>query len=132
MKAAVLKRKKRGFTLIELIVVIAILAILAAIAIPRYNESRAKSATTAHNSNVRILEGAAQNYIANEGAKEETWVTGSEAGEKIKEYVDKPEEIKVPKGAKNNVKTDATPDYYTVEIEADGTVNVTPAAVALD
>lgn len=37
------KRKKKGFTLIELIIVIAIIAILAAIALPKFMEVREKS-----------------------------------------------------------------------------------------
>lgn len=36
----ILKKKKKGFTLIELIIVIAIIAILAAIAIPKFGEMR--------------------------------------------------------------------------------------------
>ncbi len=125
-----LLKKRRGFTLIELIVVIAILAILAAIAIPRYNESRVKSATTAHNSNVRILEGAAQNYIANEGMKEATWVTGDSAGGEIEKYVDKPKEIKVPKGAKDGEKE--LSGNYTVTITSAGAITVSPGAVPLE
>ncbi|GFP77568.1 prepilin-type N-terminal cleavage/methylation domain-containing protein [Clostridium fungisolvens] len=38
-----LKKKKKGFTLIELIIVIAIIAILAAIAIPSFTQIREKS-----------------------------------------------------------------------------------------
>lgn len=38
------KKKKKGFTLVELIIVIAIIAILAAIAIPKFGEIRENSA----------------------------------------------------------------------------------------
>lgn len=114
----ILKNKKfKGFTLIELIVVIAILAILAAIAIPKYKESRQKSLVTAHNSNVRILESAALNYIAN-GGKDTTWPGDNSAKEYIAEYP------KVPKGIKGL--EDQGDNDYTVTIKATGDVTVEP------
>lgn len=62
MKLLALKKKKKGFTLLELLVVLAILAILIAIAVPVYKGQKEKAAITAHNANVRVLETAVESY----------------------------------------------------------------------
>lgn len=67
MKLQSLKKKKKGFTLLELLVVLAILAILIAIAIPVYKNQKEKAAITAHNANVRVLETAVENYRQDTG-----------------------------------------------------------------
>lgn len=67
MKLQTLKKKKKGFTLLELLVVLAILAILIAIAIPVYKGQKEKAAITAHNANVRVLETAVESYKQDHG-----------------------------------------------------------------
>lgn len=67
MKLQTLKKKKKGFTLLELLVVLAILAILIAIAIPVYKNQKEKAARTAHNANVRVLETAVESYRQDNG-----------------------------------------------------------------
>ena len=67
MKLQSLKKKKKGFTLLERLVVLAILAILIAIAIPVYKGQKEKAAITAHNANVRVLETAVESYRQDNG-----------------------------------------------------------------
>lgn len=59
-----LKRNRKGFTLIELIVVIAILGILALIAIPRFQSVTENAQVRAFEANHRIAASAVQMSIA--------------------------------------------------------------------
>lgn len=100
------KKKKKGFTLIELVIVIAIIAILAAIAIPRYQKSKEKARDVAQKSNVSMLTTAAtlRQSEMKEGDERVTW--NEDNSKDYKDYIEK-----WPKGEGN--------DEYVVTITSD-------------
>lgn len=57
-----LSRREQGFTLIELVVVIAIIAILIAVAIPIYQNVTRSAAQKAHDTNLRSIDLAVQQF----------------------------------------------------------------------
>jgi prepilin-type N-terminal cleavage/methylation domain len=60
------KKKKKGFTLVELIIVIAIIAILAAIAIPKFGEIRKSANEKADIATAKNIATVVANGIANQ------------------------------------------------------------------
>ena len=60
--------KRKGVTLIELLIVVLILAALAAIAIPRISQSATNAKTTACDTNVDLVNSAIEMYNADNGS----------------------------------------------------------------
>lgn len=56
MKRSLVNKKKKGFTLIELIIVLAVMAIIAAIAVPSYNAIKNQSAIKADEQSCETIE----------------------------------------------------------------------------
>ncbi|MHC4159220.1 MAG: prepilin-type N-terminal cleavage/methylation domain-containing protein, partial [Planctomycetota bacterium] len=61
-------RKKRAFTLVELMIVVLILAALAAIAVPRIGASAATAKRRACDTNIDIMNSQIELYTANTGS----------------------------------------------------------------
>ncbi|MBF4693851.1 prepilin-type N-terminal cleavage/methylation domain-containing protein [Fusibacter ferrireducens] len=126
-----MKKKKKGFTLIELIVVIAILGILSGIAVPRIGASRTNAANTAHNANIRTIQSAAMMYLAENGnpAAEMNDTTTPTAQSVVENYLQGwpaiPSGAQAGDGSGNNTAI-AADAVYTITIGSDGVVTVTP------
>ena len=70
MRNKIKNKKKKGFTLIELVIVLAVLAIIALIAIPNFNKVRADSKIKADERTSEVIERVVQMEIANQNIKD--------------------------------------------------------------
>lgn len=114
-----MRKKKKGFTLIELVIVIAIIGVLAAIAIPKYQQSKNKANIAAHKANVRMLETAATMRFSDGISEEKIVWDGTDADSK--KYIQN--WPKVPEGIGKDGSN------YIVTIKKDGLITVNPAYI---
>ena len=78
-----IKRTEEGFTLIELLIVIAIIGILAAIAIPQFNQYKARAYDTASKADLHNIYLACKAYWSDSGSDascSETEASGANYG----------------------------------------------------
>lgn len=85
-----LKNKKKGFTLIELIIVIAIIAILAAVAIPKFGEVRKNASLKTDIANAKTIANAATALIAEENLVDGTYFVKQGEINAIANYLQNP------------------------------------------
>lgn len=118
------KKKKKGFTLIELIIVIAIIAILAAVAIPKFGEVRKNANVKSDVANAKTIANAATALIAEGKLTLPTTATDNELtinssavdadADKIETYL---QNVPTPKSVSGQTN-------FTVKISKDGGVKV--------
>lgn len=70
-----IKEREGGFTLIELLIVIAIIGILAAIAIPQFNQYKARAYDTASKADLHNLYLACKAYWSDDGSDQSCTTT---------------------------------------------------------
>lgn len=73
MKRSLVNKKKKGFTLIELIIVLAVMAIIAAIAVPSYNAIKEHAAVKADEQSKATVERVATMLAADGSLADDTY-----------------------------------------------------------
>lgn len=112
-----LKKRQRGFTLIELVIVIAIIAILISIAAMKYSTANLAAEAAAHNSNVKVLKSAGILYLIDHPDEKGTIIV-----DKLGPYI---EGGKIPKPAKH---LSGAKDFKVTATD-DGDVEVKPGMI---
>src|SRR6202167_1655004 len=70
--------KKRGFTLVEIMIVVAIIGLLAAIAIPNFVKARTTSQQNACINNLRLIDSSKQQWALEQRQQTSSLPTGSD------------------------------------------------------
>lgn len=122
-------KKKKGFTLIELIIVIAIIAILAALAIPKFGDIRKDAAFKSDIANAKTIANAATTLLADQSLPESIVVDGEVTKDnKIEEYLQNPSAPKTKGYTQYNVTIKGENVEITMSGKDKTAVNLFPVA----
>ena len=115
-------KKKKGFTLIELIIVIAIIAILAAVAIPKFSSISKDAKIKSDIANAKTISNAvsaliAEGEIDTPAPKEGITIVKEGAEGDALDIVNYLQNVPTPESISNS--------HFTVDIDADGNITVT-------
>ncbi|MGH8017836.1 MAG: type II secretion system protein [Opitutaceae bacterium] len=90
--------KKKGFTLVEIMIVVVIIGLLAAMAIPAFNKVRQQSQNKTIINNLRQISAAAQQYFLEHGVDSvaSTALVGTDADKYIKSVQQVRDEVYPP------------------------------------
>ena len=123
-----LKNKKKGFTLIELIIVIAIIAVLAAVAIPKFGEVRKDAAFKSDIANAKTIANAATALLAEEKLTSTSYeISETAAASEISAYLQNPPSPKSKDYATGTYVVTINSGSVTVTMKSAGTGSKTTA-----
>ncbi|MBU3110321.1 prepilin-type N-terminal cleavage/methylation domain-containing protein [Clostridium lacusfryxellense] len=111
-KKFIRKYKKRGFTLIELIIVISIIAIVSAIAVPKYNGIQKDAKIKSDVASAKVIADATYALIAKEGITKATYISAKPLGDEIKAYIQVTPTVKAVTGGTFLVEIDPTDNVF--------------------
>lgn len=114
-------KKKKGFTLIELIIVIAIIAILAAVAIPKFTSISKDAKIKSDIANAKTISNAVSALIADGKIN----IPSAEGGIKIVKEGATGDALDIVNYLQNVPRPESISNsHFTVEIDADGNITV--------
>ena len=70
-----MKKRTKGFTLVEIMIVVAIIGLLVAIALPNFMKARRKSVIRSAQASLKQIEGAREQYLLDAGTNADTITT---------------------------------------------------------